>query len=119
MMPTDAPSSAAARAARCPARPAPMTRTSCWGIREGLTILCEPLRRPPWGLWLARCRRRLRAAGRLVHSHPVAAGVLGLVHGGVGAHHEALGVHVVVLANRRHAQAGGGPDGSALQLHPG
>src|SRR5687768_11726885 len=32
MIPTDTPSSAAARAARCPARPAPITRTSCWGI---------------------------------------------------------------------------------------
>src|ERR1700742_931878 len=35
MMPTDAPASAAARAARCPARPAPMTRTSCSGIPRG------------------------------------------------------------------------------------
>ncbi len=33
-MPTDTPSSAAARAARMPARPAPITRTSCWGIRS-------------------------------------------------------------------------------------
>ena len=31
MIPTDAPASAAARAARWPARPAPMTRTSCEG----------------------------------------------------------------------------------------
>src|SRR5687768_6946219 len=32
MMPTEAPASAAASAARWPARPAPMTRTSCRGI---------------------------------------------------------------------------------------
>src|SRR4051794_1226324 len=31
MIPTDTPSSAAARAARCPARPAPITSTSCVG----------------------------------------------------------------------------------------
>src|SRR5258705_7414302 len=30
-IPTDAPASAAASAARCPASPAPMTSTSCWG----------------------------------------------------------------------------------------
>src|SRR5436190_21295456 len=33
-MPTDAPSAAAARAARWPARPAPMTSTSCSGMRR-------------------------------------------------------------------------------------
>src|SRR5215210_6172186 len=32
MTPTVAPPSAAASAARIPARPAPMTRTSCWGM---------------------------------------------------------------------------------------
>jgi hypothetical protein len=32
MIPTDAPASAAARAARWPANPAPITKTSCCGI---------------------------------------------------------------------------------------
>src|SRR5919204_6503734 len=55
MMPTEAPSSAAARAARWPARPAPMTRTSCWGISsEAAAILCE---RP-------RATRATSSAGR-------------------------------------------------------
>src|SRR5215213_4437758 len=34
MIPTDAPCSAAASAARWPARPAPITRTSCFGMRR-------------------------------------------------------------------------------------
>src|SRR5215212_5361421 len=36
MIPTEAPASAAARAARWPARPAPMTRTSCCGMRRAV-----------------------------------------------------------------------------------
>src|SRR4051812_43705368 len=35
MTPTDTPLSAAASAARWPARPAPITRTSCFGMRRG------------------------------------------------------------------------------------
>src|SRR5215210_946631 len=41
MIPTFAPSSAAARAARWPASPAPMTSTSCWGMLEAAGILCD------------------------------------------------------------------------------
>src|SRR4051812_22304490 len=37
-MPTFAPASAAASAARSPARPAPITRTSCAGIRSGFSL---------------------------------------------------------------------------------
>src|SRR5215213_5555702 len=41
MMPTDAPASAALRAARWPARPAPMTRTSCSGTaRDSMHLAC-------------------------------------------------------------------------------
>src|SRR5215212_5561529 len=36
MIPTEAPASAAARAARWPARPAPMTSTSCCGMRRAV-----------------------------------------------------------------------------------
>src|SRR4051794_5275196 len=62
MIPTDTPASAAARAARWPARPAPMTRTSCWGMRGAgvygprpRTCLPRPLRRcGAWGLSLGR-----------------------------------------------------------------
>src|SRR4051794_3764841 len=37
-IPTEAPSAAAAIAARCPARPAPMTSTSCCGIGAGSVL---------------------------------------------------------------------------------
>src|SRR5215210_4639042 len=42
MIPTEAPRSAAARAARWPARPAPITRTSCCGMRRAVYSRGEP-----------------------------------------------------------------------------
>src|SRR5437763_14121534 len=44
-IPTETPSSAAASAARWPARPAPITRTSCVG--KAAAMLLERLFRPP------------------------------------------------------------------------
>ena len=46
MMPTEAPPSAAARAARWPARPAPITRTSCWGIWDEAAAILGNVRTP-------------------------------------------------------------------------
>src|SRR3954467_14475553 len=49
MIATDAPSSAAARAARWPARPAPMIRTSCAGMAESLYTAVRENRPAPAG----------------------------------------------------------------------
>src|SRR3954451_6728763 len=38
MIPTDAPSSAAASAARCPASPPPITSTSCEGMKASILL---------------------------------------------------------------------------------
>src|SRR3954451_10721062 len=48
MIATDAPSSAAARAARCPARPAPMIRTSCAGMGAETVSVALPGPTLPW-----------------------------------------------------------------------
>ena len=100
MIPTDAPSSAAARAARWPARPAPMTRTSCWGIfgEAGAILWKRYGRHSAPGDWLRNRsprRRRLRAArGDRVHRHDPA--------------QHAVAVH------RHHRHRGGrGPPGPA------
>src|SRR3954447_20082820 len=85
MIPTDEPSSAAARAARCPARPAPMTRTSCWGIRGGANDSMRTPSPASAGVpGLPGGRGRLGAARGLVHGYAVPAAVLGLVHRAVG-----------------------------------
>src|ERR687888_445551 len=52
-IPTETPSSAAASAARCPARPAPMTRTSCVGIRVRFYVAGAVARRARGLLQLA------------------------------------------------------------------
>src|SRR5215217_4094576 len=54
---TVAPASAAARAARWPARPAPMMRTSCSGIEA-------PSGGPDWTLYVRPSRTRMRLPGR-------------------------------------------------------
>src|SRR5215204_6495219 len=63
MIPTEAPASAAARAARWPARPAPMTRTSCSGIPRA--ILWNPLRGPASTRAGGRTRGPLRLMDRM------------------------------------------------------
>src|SRR4051794_17710637 len=46
-IPTETPCSAAASAARCPASPAPMTSTSCWG--KARASLWDRFQEPPSG----------------------------------------------------------------------
>src|ERR1700716_392157 len=70
MIATVAPASAAARAARWPARPAPMMRTSWLGIAGADPIprrRSDAVREPDHGARRsgARCARRLRRDGRL------------------------------------------------------
>ena len=72
MIATDAPASAAARAARWPARPAPMMRTSCAGM---LWSLCTAARD---GDWLAS-RRLRRGAEERAHARVVRPGAVALV----------------------------------------
>src|SRR3954470_21835250 len=91
MIATDAPASAAASAARCPARPAPRMRTSCAGMSTALRLevrgpglyrsgsfrpaYVEGLARAADVSWTARGSgradaRRQRAAHALQRQHP-------------------------------------------------
>src|SRR3954470_2930525 len=98
MMATVAPASAAASAARWPARPAPMMRTSCAGMAPSKGRACEPnsstgrrrfglrhgahgeLRRRSRRLERARRRGRGERAADLLDGHDAAQAVVAVEH---------------------------------------
>src|SRR5213078_4780278 len=77
-IPTDAPASAAARAARWPARPAPITRTSWSGMGAAAILFTRRLR--AWRAGSGRRRGRLERPAHLVERHDAPEPAL-VVHG--------------------------------------
>src|SRR5437764_14670647 len=64
-MATDAPSAAADRAARWPARPAPITSTSCSGMKAA-AILCDEVSHVPVHLVVPEVARRAPEGVRML-----------------------------------------------------